>query len=166
MVEDTRLKSTVKNDFGDDVEENEVETLAQVPQHDNVRLPGSDVKAGELVLRQGDILDSLGGEIGTLAFVGRQEVSEVLFILRNLTVFRLKLFASPWLPSSVLEMKLLTYVMPKYNHTRMDSGAEYGILIDPRYKPRSKGWVTKFSTLELLPTSPCPPFSIIFYFSI
>lgn len=78
MVEDTRLKSTVKNDFGDDVEENEVETLAQVPQHDNVRLPGSDVKAGELVLRQGDILDSLGGEIGTLAFVGRQEVSEVL----------------------------------------------------------------------------------------
>lgn len=76
MVEDTHLKSTIKNDSGDDVEEKEVETLAQVPQHDNVRLPGSDVKAGELVLRKGDILDSLGGEIGTLAFVGRQEVGE------------------------------------------------------------------------------------------
>jgi gephyrin len=74
MVEDTRLKSTIKDDSGNDVEEQEVETLAQVPKGDNVRRPGSDVKASELVLRTGDILDSLGGEIGTLAFVGRQEV--------------------------------------------------------------------------------------------
>lgn len=78
MVEDTKLVSTHKDDSGDDVEEKEVEILAQVPQGDNVRAPGSDVKSGDLVLKKGDILDSLGGEIGTLAFVGRKEVRENL----------------------------------------------------------------------------------------
>jgi gephyrin len=74
MVEDTRLRSTIKDDWGNDLEEDQVETLARVPRGDNVRMPGSDVKAGVLVLSEGDLLSSIGGEIGTLAFVGKKEV--------------------------------------------------------------------------------------------
>jgi gephyrin len=74
MVEDTRLVSTRKDTDGQDGEENEVETLAQIPVGENVRDLGSDVKAGELVLQKGEVITSLGGEIGTLAFVGRKEV--------------------------------------------------------------------------------------------
>ncbi|GBE79793.1 MoaB/Mog domain-containing protein [Sparassis latifolia] len=74
MVEDTRLHSTYKNEHGEDVEEKEVETLAQVPKGENIRDPGSDVSKGDLVLEKGQILHSAGGEIGTLAFVGRTKV--------------------------------------------------------------------------------------------
>lgn len=76
MVEDTRLVSTFnfKDADGKDGEEKQVETLAQIPLGENVRLPGSDVKTGDLVLQKGETVTSLGGEIGTLAFVGRQEV--------------------------------------------------------------------------------------------
>ena len=74
MVEDTHLVSTIKDDSGNDLEEDQVETLAQVPKGDNVRLPGSDVKTSDLVLKKGDLLSSIGGEIGTLAFVGKKEV--------------------------------------------------------------------------------------------
>ncbi|KAI0921190.1 hypothetical protein AcW2_006245 [Taiwanofungus camphoratus] len=74
MVEDTRLHSTFKDDKGEDVEEKEVETLAQVPPGENVRDPGSDTRKGDLVLEKGHILHSAGGEIGTLAFVGRTKV--------------------------------------------------------------------------------------------
>ncbi|KAK7053929.1 Molybdopterin molybdenumtransferase [Favolaschia claudopus] len=74
MVEDTRLVSTHPGADGADGEEKEVECLAQVPAGENVRAPGSDVKQGDLVLQTGDILLSEGGEIGTLAFVGRKEV--------------------------------------------------------------------------------------------
>ncbi|KAJ7461926.1 molybdenum cofactor biosynthesis protein [Mycena latifolia] len=70
MVEDTRLVST----FEEDAEEREVECLAQVPAGENVRAPGSDVRNGDLVLQKGDVVRSEGGEIGTLAFVGRKEV--------------------------------------------------------------------------------------------
>lgn len=73
MVEDTRLVSTHKDSNGEDVEENEVETLAQVPAGENVRAPGSDVRQGDLVLQRGERIHSGGGEIGTLAFVGRKE---------------------------------------------------------------------------------------------
>lgn len=73
MVEDTRLVSTSDDDTG---EEKEVETLAQVPLNDNVRAPGSDVREGDLVLQVGDLISSSGGEVGTLTFVGRKEVSE------------------------------------------------------------------------------------------
>ncbi|THG96875.1 hypothetical protein EW026_g5030 [Hermanssonia centrifuga] len=68
MVEDTQLRSTYPDSNG---EENEVEALAQVSPGENVRRPGSDVKEGDLVLEKGQILHSSGGEIGTLAFVGR-----------------------------------------------------------------------------------------------
>ena len=75
MVEDTRLHSTYRSPLGDEVEENEIETLAQVPRGENVREPGSDVRQGELVLERGTIVNSAGGEIGTMAFVGRTRVS-------------------------------------------------------------------------------------------
>ncbi|KAJ7639494.1 MoaB/Mog domain-containing protein [Roridomyces roridus] len=74
MVEDTRLVSTFKTEEGLDGEEKEVECLVQVPAGENVRAPGSDVSKGDLVLQKGDIILSEGGEIGTLAFVGRKEV--------------------------------------------------------------------------------------------
>jgi gephyrin len=75
MVEDTRLISTYKDADSQDGEEKEVEILAQVPAGENVRAPGSDVKEGDLVLQKGERIQSGGGEIGTLVFVGRKEVS-------------------------------------------------------------------------------------------
>ncbi|KAH7887399.1 MoaB/Mog domain-containing protein [Phlebopus sp. FC_14] len=74
MVEDTELVSTIKDDNGEDVEEKQVKTLVQVPPGDNVREPGSDVRQGDLAMQHGDIITSLGGEIGTLTFIGRKEV--------------------------------------------------------------------------------------------
>ncbi|KAI0832725.1 MoaB/Mog domain-containing protein [Trametes gibbosa] len=77
MVEDTRLHSTQRTAAGEEYEEAEIETLAQVPRGDNVRDPGSDVSQGELVLERGTVVSSAGGEVGTLAFVGRTKVSVV-----------------------------------------------------------------------------------------
>ena len=74
MVEDTVVKSTLKDQVGRDLEETEIETLVRIPKGENVRLPGSDVKAGDLVFSEGAILDGLGGDVGTLAFVGKKEV--------------------------------------------------------------------------------------------
>ncbi|KAH7926809.1 hypothetical protein BV22DRAFT_1118682 [Leucogyrophana mollusca] len=74
MVEDTELVSTVKDSNGQDVDEKEVRTLVQVPAAENVRDPGSDVRVGDLVLQSNEVISSLGGEIGTLAFVGRRQV--------------------------------------------------------------------------------------------
>ncbi|KAI0068608.1 hypothetical protein BV25DRAFT_1904010 [Artomyces pyxidatus] len=73
MVEDTELVTTHADGLSD-AEELEVKTLVSVPIGDNVRAPGSDVRAGDLVLSKGDLLRSSGGEIGTLVFVGRKEV--------------------------------------------------------------------------------------------
>lgn len=70
MVEDTKLVSTVDAS----AEEHQVGTLAQIPVGENIRKPGSDVRKGDLVLEKGEILRSVGGEIGTLVFVGRKEV--------------------------------------------------------------------------------------------
>ena len=74
MVEDTVVKSTRTNGQEGDLEEAEIETLAQIPKGENIRFPGSDVKAGDLVLSKHTILDGLGGDVGTLAFVGKKEV--------------------------------------------------------------------------------------------
>lgn len=74
MVEDTVVKSTHKGEEGSDLEEAEIETLVQIPKGENMRFSGSDVKAGDLVFSQGDILDGLGGDIGTLAFIGKKAV--------------------------------------------------------------------------------------------
>ncbi|KXN89508.1 Gephyrin [Leucoagaricus sp. SymC.cos] len=76
MVEDTKLVSTFEATEGDlEGEEKEIETLAQVPPGENVRAPGSDVRRGDLVLQRGERVLSNGGEIGTLSFVGRKEVT-------------------------------------------------------------------------------------------
>ena len=76
MVEDTELVSVYRDPSTWIEEEQEVKTLVQVPPFDNVRKPGSDVKKGELVMRSGDKITRGGGEIGTLASIGRREVSE------------------------------------------------------------------------------------------
>lgn len=75
MVEDTTVHSTSTNAAGQK-EEKQVETLAKVDKDENVRKPGSDVKKGDLVLEKGTVLQGAGGEIGTLAFVGRTHVSD------------------------------------------------------------------------------------------
>jgi gephyrin len=79
MVEDTKLVSTYsqaeagsRSELVD--EEKEVETLAQIPVGENVRKPGSDVRKGDLVMKKDEKLSGGGGEVGTLAFVGRTEV--------------------------------------------------------------------------------------------
>lgn len=75
MVEDTELVSTSQDAHGITEEEKAVKTLAEIPAGENVRAPGSDVKKGDLVLRALDRITQRGGEVGTLAFVGRKEVS-------------------------------------------------------------------------------------------
>ncbi|KWU41131.1 molybdenum cofactor biosynthesis protein, partial [Rhodotorula sp. JG-1b] len=70
MVEDTEVFS---RDEGTG-EETEVKLLAQVEVGENVRKEGSDVRVGEKVLEKGDVLSGVGGEIGTLAFVGKRSV--------------------------------------------------------------------------------------------
>lgn len=86
MVEDTRLVSTFEHSSTPLLlgEEKQVETLVQVPPGDNVRSPGSDVRKGDLVMCHGDRISRGGGEVGTLAFVGRKEVGIFLQILQNL----------------------------------------------------------------------------------
>lgn len=83
MVEDTQLVSVTKLPDGRE-EEEVVETLAQVDKGENVRAAGSDVVAGEKVLEKGDLVSSAGGEMGTLAFVGRKQVG-----IRGLSLLRL-----------------------------------------------------------------------------
>ena len=72
MVEDTELVSETSGSTGK--EEKDVRLLAQVEKGENVRMPGSDVKKGDRVLEKGTRITEIGGEIGTLAFVGRREV--------------------------------------------------------------------------------------------
>ncbi|KAK0112765.1 hypothetical protein ONS95_014499 [Cadophora gregata] len=71
MVEDTILKTMTE----DGQEEHEIEILAEgVKAGENVREVGSDIKKGEVVLRRGDEISAIGGELGLLASVGRAEV--------------------------------------------------------------------------------------------
>ncbi|TEB32251.1 molybdenum cofactor biosynthesis protein [Coprinellus micaceus] len=79
MVEDTKLVATYSSEDAPSSElvneEKEVETLAQIPVGENVRAPGSDVRKGDLVMKKGELVLGGGGEVGSLAFVGRTEVS-------------------------------------------------------------------------------------------
>ena len=71
MVEDTVLSSMTE----DGHEEEIVEILTdQVKPNENVREIGSDIKYGETVLRKGDEISAVGGELGLLASVGKSEV--------------------------------------------------------------------------------------------
>jgi gephyrin len=72
MVEDTVLTSQTE----DGNEEKEVEILTSaIKIGENVREVGSDVNAGEVILRKGEGISTLGGEFGLLASVGVQEVA-------------------------------------------------------------------------------------------
>jgi gephyrin len=71
MVEDTILKTMTDNG----TEEKEVEILANdVKPGENIREVGSDVQPGSVILRKGEEISAIGGEIGLLASVGRAEV--------------------------------------------------------------------------------------------
>lgn len=71
MVEDTILRT--KTDDGQ--EEKEVEILADdVKEDENVREVGSDVKEGSVILRKGEQVSAVGGEIGLTAAVGATTV--------------------------------------------------------------------------------------------
>ncbi|KAJ2905409.1 gephyrin [Zalerion maritima] len=71
MVEDTLLGETTE----DGMEEKTVEILAEnVTKGQNIREIGSDVKQGTTILRAGDIISSVGGEIGLLTSVGIAKV--------------------------------------------------------------------------------------------
>ncbi|KAF3936264.1 Gephyrin [Dactylella cylindrospora] len=67
MVEDTKIAKTT----ADGKEEVEVEILASgLEPMENVREVGSDVKAGDVILRKGAEITAVGGEVGLLASVG------------------------------------------------------------------------------------------------
>jgi gephyrin len=71
MVEDTVVKERSK----DGKEEKAVEILtSEIQPGENVREIGSDVKKGAVILKKGDGISAVGGELGLLASVGIQEV--------------------------------------------------------------------------------------------
>jgi gephyrin len=71
MVEDTVLKTLTE----DGKEEKEIEILAEgIKPGENVREVGSDIKKGEIILRKGENISAVGGELGLLSSVGKTEV--------------------------------------------------------------------------------------------
>lgn len=71
MVEDTVLASSTP----DGTEEATVEILTgDIKPGENVREPGSDIALGSRVLQKGDLITSVGGEIGLLAATGTKTV--------------------------------------------------------------------------------------------
>lgn len=71
MVEDTILRSRTPNGQ----EEKEVEILTDaIKPGENVREIGSDISAGEIILKEGDEITAVGGELGLLASVGKAQV--------------------------------------------------------------------------------------------
>ncbi|KAI4096838.1 MAG: hypothetical protein LQ344_000637 [Seirophora lacunosa] len=72
MVEDSVIRTVTENGK----EEAEVEILTNaIKPGENVREIGSDVRAGEIILRKGEEITATGGELGLLASVGKMEVS-------------------------------------------------------------------------------------------
>jgi len=71
MVEDTVIASTTE----DKSEEATVEILTdELEMGENVREPGSDIKLGAVILKEGSRITGVGGEIGVLAAAGIQKV--------------------------------------------------------------------------------------------
>lgn len=71
MVEDTDLVSSTP----DGTEEATVDILTgDIKPGENVREPGSDVRLGEKILARGDVISSVGGEVGLLASTGIRTV--------------------------------------------------------------------------------------------
>lgn len=73
MVEDTELEQSDASALGG--REVSVRILTSVPAGENVRARGSDVRAHQAVLPTGTTISPLGGEIGTLAFLGHRTVT-------------------------------------------------------------------------------------------
>ncbi|KAI6152403.1 hypothetical protein BKA82DRAFT_4012880 [Pisolithus tinctorius] len=66
MVEDTELESTLEDADGEDAEEgSKLKLLRRIGR-----------AQGDLVMEMGEVITSAGGEVGTLAFVGRKEVGQ------------------------------------------------------------------------------------------
>ena len=71
MLEDTVLKSVIE----DSQEEEVIEILTdKVEPNENVREVGSDIRYGDTILKRGDKISAVGGELGLLASVGKAEV--------------------------------------------------------------------------------------------
>ncbi len=72
MVEDT----TITKASPDGLEEQEIEILTnEIKPCENVREIGSDIKVGEIILRKGEHITAVGGELGLLASIGKPHVS-------------------------------------------------------------------------------------------
>ena len=72
MVEDTALCAAT----GDGHDEETIELLTdKIRPGDNVRDVGSDIDRAEILLRKGDEITAVGGEIGALASIGKTSVS-------------------------------------------------------------------------------------------
>ncbi|KAL8735086.1 MAG: hypothetical protein Q9181_002924 [Wetmoreana brouardii] len=70
-----RENTTLRSKADDGKEEKEVEILTdEIVPGENVREVGSDVKAGDTILRKGEEITAVGGELGLLASVGIKEV--------------------------------------------------------------------------------------------
>lgn len=82
MVEDTELVRTTRAE-GEEEEELEVKLLVGATKGENVRQPGSDTRVGERVMSMGTRVSERGGEIGTLAFVGKRQVRPFLISFRR-----------------------------------------------------------------------------------
>lgn len=71
MVEDTKLVKSSEDGHG----ELEVEVLAEdVKAGENIREVGSDISIGSTILKKGDQISAIGGELGLLVSVGKSEV--------------------------------------------------------------------------------------------
>ncbi|KAF9145607.1 hypothetical protein BGX30_007942 [Mortierella sp. GBA39] len=70
MVEDTLLVKSSE----DGTREETVEILAKVRKGEAIREIGSDIQVGQTVLKKGQIISAVGGEIGVLASIGVQKV--------------------------------------------------------------------------------------------
>jgi len=72
MVEDT----TITKASPDGLEEQEIEILTnEIKPCENVREIGSDIKVSEIILRKGEHITAVGGELGLLASIGKPHVS-------------------------------------------------------------------------------------------
>ncbi|KAG0297918.1 hypothetical protein BGZ96_004271 [Linnemannia gamsii] len=70
MVEDTLLVKSSE----DGTREETVEILAKVRKGEAIREIGSDIQVGQTVLKSGQVISAVGGEIGVLASIGVQKV--------------------------------------------------------------------------------------------
>jgi gephyrin len=71
MVEDTALISA----SADGLREESVEIRVQARENEFIREIGSDTSVGTIVVRKGELVTAVGGEIGVMASVGVREVS-------------------------------------------------------------------------------------------